>query len=164
MKVLSILTPLLILVQYSLGGLVRHLGRALYEHVGMAIVVLLCVAATVVVAHRTKCSWLRRPAWWMAAVALCQVALGGAAWATKFGLPWIGYVAVQRSLLQMAVRTSHTVVGMLLFMTSVILLLRVLRIASARTAPYSVNADSVNRVSIERTIPALAASGLKGAS
>jgi heme a synthase len=129
-KVLSILTPLAILVQYSLGGLVRHLGRALYEHVGMAIVVLLCVAATLVVAHRTKCSWLRRPAWLMAAVALCQVALGGAAWATKFGLPWIGYVAVQRSLLQTAVRTSHTVVGMLLFMTSVILLLRVLRIAS----------------------------------
>jgi hypothetical protein len=39
-------------------------------------------------------------------------------------------VAVQRSLLQTAVRTSHTVVGMLLFMTSVILLLRVLRTAA----------------------------------
>ena len=53
-KVLSILTPLVILVQYSLGGLVRHLGRALYEHVGMAVVVLFCVAATLVVAHRTS--------------------------------------------------------------------------------------------------------------
>ena len=64
-------TPVVILVQYSLGGLVRHLGRALYEHVGMAIVVLLCVVATIVAVHRTKCAWLRRPAWLMGCVALC---------------------------------------------------------------------------------------------
>jgi heme a synthase len=152
-KILSVVTPLVILVQYSLGGLVRHLGTALYEHVGMAVVVLVCVAATVVAVHRTKCVWLRRPAYLMGLVALCQVVLGGAAWLTKFGLASIGYVAVQRSLLQIAVRTSHTVVGMLLLMTSVILLFRVLRIASTFRVAQS---------SIEMTLPPLAAPGLKG--
>jgi heme a synthase len=152
-KILSVVTPLVILLQYSLGGLVRHLGTALYEHVGMAIVVLLCVVATVVAAHRTKCAWLRRPAYLMGVVALCQIVLGGAAWLTKFGLASIGYVAVQRSLLQIAVRTSHTVVGMLLLMTSVILLFRVLRVASTLRVAQS---------RIEMTLPPLAAPGLKG--
>lgn len=152
-KVLSAVTPLVILLQYSLGGLVRHLGTALYEHVGMAIVVLLCVAATLVAAHRTRCGWLRRPAYLMGGVALCQIALGCAAWLTKFGLASIGYVAVQRSPLQTVVRTSHTVVGMLLVMTAVILLFRVLRVASTlRVAPRP----------LELPLPALPAARLKG--
>lgn len=153
-RVLTVATPIVILVQYSLGGMVRHLGRALYEHVGMAMVVLLVVTATVIAAHRTKCGWLRRPAYLMGLVALAQVLLGGGAWLTKYGFAPLGYVAVQRTLMQTIVRTSHTVVGMLLLMTSVILLVRVLRIASTlRTVPRS----------IEVPIPPLAA-GLKGAS
>jgi cytochrome c oxidase assembly protein subunit 15 len=154
-KILAIVTPLAILLQYSIGGLVRHLGRALYEHVGMAAVVLICVAATVVAVERTKCGWLRRPAWLMGLVALSQIVLGGAAWLTKFGLASIGYVAVQRSILQTVVRTSHTVVGMLLLMTSVILLFRVLRLSSTLR---------VARPPIELPLQSLAASGLKGVS
>jgi hypothetical protein len=60
------------------------------------------------------------------------VLLGLVGWVTKFGYaPW-GYVAVERSPVQIAVLTSHTVVGMLLVMTSIILLLRVTRIERAR--------------------------------
>ena len=69
----------------------------------------------------TRCRWLTRPAYALLGVTLCQIALGGA-WVTRFGLPMLNYVAVQRSLLQTAVRTSHTVVGMLVLMTSVLLL------------------------------------------
>jgi len=130
LMLLASATPLVIVLQYSFGGLVRHLGTALYEHFGMAFVVVICVVATVVAAHRTRCSWLKRPADLMGCVVLCQILLGGAAWVTKFGLPSIGYVAVQRTALQTAVRTSHTVVGMLLLMSSVVLLLRVLRVES----------------------------------
>lgn len=153
-KVLSVITTLAILWQYSLGGMVRHMGRALYEHVGMAVVVLFCVAATAIAVGRMKCGWLRRAAYLMAAVALCQFLLGGATWLTKYGLPSINYMAVQRSLLQTVVRTSHTVVGMLLVMTSVILVLRVLRLA----AVYR-----VARGPIERPLASLPAAGLKGA-
>jgi cytochrome c oxidase assembly protein subunit 15 len=153
-RVLTVATPVLILVQYSLGGLVRHLGRALYEHVGMAMVVLIVVAATVIAVSRTRCAWLRRPAYLMGLVALAQVLLGGGAWLTKYGFAPLGYVAVQRTVMQTVVRTSHTVVGMLLLMTSVILLVRVLRIAATlRTVPRP----------IEMPISPLAA-GLKGAS
>ena len=89
----------------------------------------------------------------MGGVALCQIVLGGAAWVTKFGLPSVGYVAVQRSPLQIAVRTSHTVVGMLLLMTSVILLFRVLRVASTLR---------VAQRPIERPLPPLPVASLKG--
>jgi cytochrome c oxidase assembly protein subunit 15 len=154
-KVLSVATPAVILLQYSLGGLVRHLGRALYEHVGMAAVVLIVVTGTVIAVSRTKCGWLRRPAYLMGLVALSQVLLGGSTWLTKYGYAPLGYVAVQRTLTQTVVRTSHTVVGMLLLMTSVILLIRVLRTGSTlRTASRP----------IEVPIPPLAAAGLKGAS
>jgi heme a synthase len=153
-RILTVATPIVILLQYSLGGLVRHLGRALYEHVGMAAVVLIVVAATVIAVSRTKCGWLLRPAYLMGLVALIQVSLGGGAWLTKYGFAPLGYVAVQRTLMQTVVRTSHTVVGMLLLMSSVILLVRVLRIASTlRSVPRA----------IEVPLPPLAA-GLKGAS
>jgi heme a synthase len=154
-RILAVVAPLAILIQYSLGGLVRHLGTALYEHVGMAGVALACVAATVVAAHRTGCGWLRRPAYLLGLIALCQGALGAAAWVTKFGFPSIGYVAVQRSPLQIAVRTSHTVVGMLLLMTSVIFLVRVLRVAATLRAAAR---------PVELSLPALPAASLKGAS
>jgi heme a synthase len=153
--ILTATTPLVILLQYFLGGLIRHLGRALYEHVGMAAVVLVVVMATIVVVHRTKCAWLRRPAYLMGLVALSQIALGGGTWLTKYGLASIGYVAVQGTALQTVVRTSHTVVGMLLLMTSVILFVRVLRLASTLR---------VAAKPIDLTLQPLAAAGLRSVS
>jgi heme a synthase len=146
LKVLAVLTPAVLILQYSLGGLVRHLGTALYAHVGTAFIALASVAATVVVAHRTRVSWLRRPAWLLGLLVLTQVLLGLAGWVTKFGFaPW-GYVAVERSPVQIAVLTSHTVVGMLLVMTSIVLLLRVMRIEWVRRAL---------RQPLERVVPAV---------
>ncbi|MCH8923429.1 MAG: hypothetical protein IIA67_09825, partial [Planctomycetes bacterium] len=59
---------------------------------------------------------------------LSQIGLGAGAWVTKFGFPSSGYVAVQHSAEQLLLRTSHAVVGILLFMTSVIYALRVFRL------------------------------------
>jgi heme a synthase len=155
LKMLAILTPAILMLQYSLGGLVRHLGTALYAHVGTAVVALACVIATVVVAHRTRIGWLRRPAWLLGFAVLAQVLLGLAGWVTKFGFPPLGYVAVERSPAQIAVLTSHTVVGMLLLMTSIILLLRVARIEWSRRAV---------RQPFEQMIPKLDSSSLTSPS
>ncbi len=134
LKILVVLTPLVLMLQYGLGGLVRHLGTALYAHVGTAFLALGCILATLIVAHRTRIGWLRRPAWLLAAAALAQVLLGAAGWVAKFGYaPW-GYVAVERSPLQITLLTSHTVVGMLLVMLSINLFLRVTRIEWCRRA------------------------------
>ncbi len=143
---MAVVTPAVLVVQYSLGGLVRHLGTALYAHVGTAMLALACVVATVVAAERTRSGWLRRPAWLLGFAALGQVLLGAAGWVAKFGFAPLT-LAVERSPLQILVLTSHTVVGMLLVMTSIILLLRVARIEwSARAI----------RRPFERVIPALA--------
>ncbi len=64
------------MLQYGLGGLVRHLGTALYAHVGTAFLALACVLATLIAAHRTRIGWLRRPAWLLAAAAPGASAVG----------------------------------------------------------------------------------------
>lgn len=120
--------PVLILSQYLLGGMLRHFGTMLHEHMGFACVVLVGSLATAISAHRSGLSWLRRPAWTMFALTVLQVSLGGAAWATKYGLASIGYVAVQHSPLQIAVRTTHTVLAMLVLATSIVLAVRVCRL------------------------------------
>jgi heme A synthase len=59
---------------------------------------------------------------------LSQTLLGAATWVTRFGWPRTGYVSVQHAPLQIVVRTSHTVLGLLLFTTAVIYLLKILRL------------------------------------
>ncbi|MGE3317258.1 MAG: heme A synthase [Planctomycetaceae bacterium] len=128
MKPLALATPVVIFGQYLLGGALRHLGHALYEHAGLAFVVLVFVVGTWIAARRSGIAWLRRSGNLLLTIAILQISLGLGAWATKFGLASLGYVAVQHSTLQVLVRTSHTVVGMMLFMSAVVFALRVLRV------------------------------------
>jgi cytochrome c oxidase assembly protein subunit 15 len=132
LKPLVIATPVLVFAQYVLGGCVRHLGTALYEHIALAVLVILLVLTTFVVVYRTGISWLRRSAVVLLAVASVQLFLGMGAWITRFGLASTGYVAVQYSAEQITLRTAHTVVGLLLFATSIVLALRVFRYDSIR--------------------------------
>ena len=90
---------------------------------------------------------------------------GRGAWVTRFGLPTLNYVAVQRSLLQTAVRTSHTVVGMLVLMTSVLLLARVLRVAAfARLAQHAAADRPVAERPIELPLRTATPGGMRAAS
>jgi cytochrome c oxidase assembly protein subunit 15 len=124
LKPLAIMTMLLVAVQYLLGGFVRHLGTTLFEHIGFAVLVLVFVGITAIGAIRSRQPILRKNGLAMLAVGLTQVGLGLGAFATKYGFPPSGYVAIQHSTPQVLLRTSHTVVGMLLLMTSVTYVIR----------------------------------------
>jgi cytochrome c oxidase assembly protein subunit 15 len=129
-KPLALLTVALLAVQYVLGGLIRHHGLGLYEHLTVGIVSLVLIMANAVVAHSTQIRWLQQSGRSLLAVALVQVALGAGAWATRYGIAALGYVAVAESITQVIFRTAHTVVGMAVFASAVVHAVRVLRIAA----------------------------------
>ncbi|MDA0835086.1 MAG: COX15/CtaA family protein [Planctomycetota bacterium] len=122
--------PLVLLVQFMLGGLVRHQGRALHEHLGMGIIAVILVVTAVILVSRLKIRWLSRPALGLLGFVVVQVLLGVGAWITKFGFASLGYVAVHESQSQVLFRSAHTVVGMLLLMTSIVLAVRFRRLQS----------------------------------
>lgn len=135
MRTFAALSTAAVFVQYLLGGLLRHLGWWPHQHLGFAAVVFLTIVVTVVVARRCRCSWIWKPAHFLAHMLLLQVVLGAGAWVTKFG--FASHVAVAGSPAQIMFRTSHFVIGLLTFMVSVLLLLRAARLchlAGPRTA------------------------------
>jgi cytochrome c oxidase assembly protein subunit 15 len=127
-KPLALMTIALLAVQHVLGGLIRHGGQGLHEHLMVGIVSLLLIIVNAFAANSTGIRWLRRSGWSLLAVGLLQVALGAGAWVTKYGFATLGYVAVADSIAQVAHRTAHTVVGMLVFACAVVHAVRVLRI------------------------------------
>ena len=117
-------------LQYALGGVVRHFGGALFEHLGGAVLVGLLAAAAGGAALAAGGPFLR---WGGAAVLAAlggQLVLGMLAWATRFGVAAVGSVAVQHSPLQIVSRGGHTVFAMLLLSALVCQWLRVRRLAS----------------------------------
>ncbi len=128
LKFLAIATPLAIFSQSLLGGLVRHLGLALHEHLAGAILATVLTAATIAASCRSGQAWLRSVAIGLLIVLLVQMALGGGAWVTRFGFPPTGYVAVQQAPEQILFRTAHAVAAMFVLMMSVQLAVRVLRL------------------------------------
>jgi cytochrome c oxidase assembly protein subunit 15 len=131
-RYVALAAPVLLFVQFVLGGFVRHLGTMLHEHLAFAVLAFLAVLATVVVSLRTGERWLRSSAWLLLAVVLVQIVLGAGSWVNRFGFGPAGYVAVEHSLPQVLFRTSHAVVGVVLFMLSVVHAVRVLRLARFR--------------------------------
>ncbi len=126
---MALCTVIAIAAQYLLGGLIRHRGTGLHEHLGLGILTLLIVVANAIVASRSGIPWLQWSGGMLLAIVLLQVSLGGAAWVTKFGFGTTGYVAVADSIQQIFFRTAHTVVGIVVFMTSVVHLVRTQRVA-----------------------------------
>lgn len=117
--------------QYLLGGMIRHHGLGLFEHLGMGIAVLGLVVVNTLIAHRAASRWVRRSGWMLQIVALSQVLLGLATWVLKFGLASVGYVAVADSVTQVFARTAHMLVGVATFAVAVMHLVRVWRTMSA---------------------------------
>ena len=129
------LVPFLIVVQYTLGGLLRHRHTAMQEHLVFSFVVMVFSLLAAVMLWRTQVRWLRGSAMMLMGLVLAQMLLGAGAWITRFGLPATGFVATVRSLPQIWFRTLHTVVGMMLFAGSVVAVARTLRVASLVRQP-----------------------------
>ena len=127
LKVFATLTPIVIFMQYILGAMLRHLGKTVYEHMGWAILVLFCLVITASLTMRTGVRWLSRPGLHLLILGIIQIALGIAAYVFKFGFASTGYVAVRGSIQQVTVRTIHTLVAMVLFMSSMLSAFRIYR-------------------------------------
>jgi len=121
--------------QYFLGGLIRHHGSGLHEHLAMGFVALGLLLANAWLAMTSGVPWIKRGGAMLAAITVAQVLLGLAAWVLKFGHAATGYVAVADSIEQVSVRTAHTLVGILTFMLSVVYAARVFRVHSVSSTP-----------------------------
>lgn len=129
-------------LQFILGGLLRHLGLAVYEHIGFAMLVMLAAMWLWVGAYTSGVTWLRRNAWALIGCVLLQICLGVVTFVAKYGFG--DYVAQQGSVLQIWSRTGHTVLGMLVWMLSVVYLVRVIRIMWLRHQPHSSSHAALN--------------------
>lgn len=126
LRALAVAATLTVFVQYILGGLLRHQGKALYEHLGFAFFAAAMAMALAMGAAASGLRWLRAPSLLLALGMLGQLALGAGAWITKFGFG--DSVAVYGSPTQVLVRTAHVLTGMLLLSTTVVLTLRIARL------------------------------------
>lgn len=128
LKFLAVATPLVVFGQSLLGGLVRHLGFALHEHLAGAILTTVLTVAVIIASWRSGQAWLRSASLGLLLVLLVQLVLGAGAWVTRFGFPPAGYVAVQQAPEQILFRTAHAVAAMFVLMMSLQLTARVLRL------------------------------------
>ena len=106
--------PLVVLAQYFLGGMLRHLHMFRNEHILGAIVTLICCCWAGVSLLRAANPALRRCGIAVVSAVALQFALGLGALTTRFGFQKLGYVSVSGSLEQAIFCSLHTVVGILL--------------------------------------------------
>lgn len=120
--VLGSLVCVSVVIQYVLGGVLRHLGAAWawISHPWFALVPVLLAPLFAVAAYRSGVPLLKRGAIALLVLIAAQAGLGLATWAVRFGVPMWGIVAVHDSLAQVVVCSLHKVVGMLTLMTSVL--------------------------------------------
>jgi hypothetical protein len=107
--------PVVVLMQYALGGALRHLHMLRTEHALGAVFVLLMGSVTATRLLISGHHLLRICGLLIASSLSLQLLLGLGAMMTRFGYADIGYVAVVGSLEQAIVCSLHTVVGMFLF-------------------------------------------------
>ncbi len=145
LKPVAVLLPCLILGQYVLGGVIRHLGHGLHEHLGMAFLVLAFTAYCCIRSRKSSTTWVASSGTLLLAIVVSQVALGLATWVMKFGFATIGYVAIADSWQQVSIRTVHTVFGMIVLLTSVLHAMRIFRSAGIRDVTWQrLGAPSLN--------------------
>lgn len=130
LKVMSLLVVAVLLVQFLLGGLIRHQGTGLHEHLALGFGSLALIVANTVLSTSSTNAWIRRSGGLLLLATLAQIGLGLGTWVLKFGFTPVGYVAVADSIQQVTLRTTHTVWGIVIFMTAVVHCLKVFRVAS----------------------------------
>lgn len=137
----AVTSVIVIQLQFVLGGLLRHQGMALLEHLGFACFVLLSVIWLWVGAFSSGLPWLRRNGTLLLLAVAAQISLGVMTMIARFGTFGLtNYVPIQNSMTQIWTRTGHTILAMLVWMLAVVYLVRVLRIMWVRhqTTPASV--------------------------
>lgn len=132
---LAWLYPLVVLIQYVFGGVIRHLGSMLHAHIFGAVLVFLLAVCVVISSFKAGFRGARSRAVFVGLAVAGQVLLGLGVWVTKFGFAPSGLVAVQHSLPQVIARTLHTVVGMVVVATAVSWAVTILRSNAVSECP-----------------------------
>ncbi len=128
MKVLAVLLVSILVVQYLFGGLIRHRGSGLHEHLTLGFVSLGLIFVNFTFCNYSNVSWLRKSGFLLLLIGLGQVCLGLGAWVMRFGFAPTGFVAVSDSIQQVTLRTAHTVWGIVTFQTAFVHFLKVYRV------------------------------------
>lgn len=116
-------------VQYALGGLIRHHGWGLFEHLFGAGIAWMLVAANADLVRRHGSRWEQRSAWLLLIFTSLQVVLGAGAWLFKYGFAPLAIVPVMNSVEQVIMRTAHSMFGIAVFASAAMHLLKVQRVA-----------------------------------
>lgn len=140
-SVMVMALPFLVLVQYWLGGMFRHMGRMMFEHLAGAGIVALAGMTCVILLLRSESRVLRRSGTGILLALLLQLGLGTGAWLTKLNVPWFGWVASTGSLSSVVFRSMHTIGGMLLLTASVLAAVHVARQLSWHSVPSSLTLE-----------------------
>lgn len=119
-----------LLLQYVLGGLIRHRGSGLHEHLGLGLLLPLLSIVNYWTTRRAGVKWLSRSALTVLLAMSSQALLGLATFVLKYGFRHTGYVAVADSIAQVSARTTHMVLGVIVVMATVTHALKVLRVAA----------------------------------
>lgn len=136
LAIFAVITPAVVLLQYLVGGFVRHFGTAIPEHLGGAAVVGVLSLVAAMLTVQSGIRELRPYGWGLFVAVVVQVLLGVGAWAGKFGMAAFGIVAVDRGPFQVTLRTLHTAGGMTLLTATFLLAVAVVGLRRVtRTVP-----------------------------
>ncbi|MCA9154021.1 MAG: hypothetical protein KDA38_04510 [Planctomycetales bacterium] len=159
---LGLLTVLFAYIQLVLGAQLRHVpvdaspsrfNVALMFHLGMAFVLAVHVLLLAIRVYRlpSPISALRRPATALVFLLAVQIGLGSATWVLKYAWPsWMtgfgfaaSHVNQADSWLTAVTVTAHVAMGSLILVTSLVILLRSLRLAPAEAKSKAVRTLAV---------------------
>lgn len=157
LTILSLLIVAVLATQYVFGGLIRHKGTGLHEHLGIGIAALALIFMNMVFSGNSSSTWLRRSALVLLLFTLGQVLLGAGAWVFKYGFTPTGFVAVSDSIQQVLLRTTHTIWGIVTFQAAVLHALRVFRVRAV--SPRVNELDSLESLQLRSSGMKLASGG-----
>lgn len=135
LMVSTMVTLLLILVQYAVGSVLRHLAAswAWIVHPWFAAVVFLAAAIVCSFARNSQHRSLARWGTFLLSVITAQILLGLLTWRYRYGFPEFGLVGMRETSFETASRTLHMVFGTLTLVSCGAMLL-VIRHARPTTA------------------------------
>ena len=131
-KIASTFLLIYLLVQYALGGIIRHpmtgMRAPIHEHLGLGILSIVVVGLVAFFEFRSNSSWLKRGMGMVLGLIVLQVLIGLITYAMKFGVPSMGIVAVAESAGQVISRTAHMITGVLVIGATAVLTIRTYRV------------------------------------